>query len=112
MKAQQNRLEQTLLREGWQVADRSTPSDWWLDEVWTIESQRTPVGHRAYVSFLVDPQAPTQRRKGQDVWAVYVGPEVPTSATPKAAVPLRPNWDRVRSPELARRIKGLRKVIG
>ncbi len=52
--------------------------EWWADEIWLLESSWSPVGARAYVTFLVDPMATTaDRKKGQDVWAVMASPARP-----------------------------------
>ena len=67
MQTQQHDIEEMLLREGWRVADRQVAPAWWLDEVWVLESTWSPTGTQAFVSFLVDPQAPAQRAKGEYV---------------------------------------------
>ena len=96
MKSQQAQLEALLSAEGWRIADRERPSsEWWLDELWTLESTWTPVGLRIFVSFLVDPQAPSPRSRGEHVWAVGV-----TRTRPQARqdvrddVPLQGHWER------------------
>jgi hypothetical protein len=67
----QLQLESALIAGGWQVVDRCTELDWWADEVWTIESTWSPSCVRAFVTFLVDPQANFANRKtGETVWAV------------------------------------------
>src|SRR5262245_51027908 len=98
MESQRRQLEEILTDEGWIIVSRDVaPSEWWLDEVWTLESLWTPVGQRVFVSFLVDPQAVGDRVKGQEVWAVAATLSRPDSrqqAGPE--VPLRPNWERDR----------------
>ena len=79
MQTQQRDIEEMLNREGWRVAERHMCPEWWLDEVWVIESTWTPVGSRAFVSFLVDPQAPIERVKGENVWAVCATIQGPAS---------------------------------
>jgi hypothetical protein len=110
MRAQLNQLESLLPAEGWVLLVRETPGDWWLDELWILESSWSPVGLRAYISVLVDPQGPVERRKGEGVWAVAVTARRPAGrldATPE--VPLRPHWDRSRRDEV---IDHLRRIRG
>ena len=64
MRSQQRQIEELLAGEGWRVAERASQPDWWLDEVWIIESEWSPVGDRAYVSFLVHPMAPIEPPSG------------------------------------------------
>jgi hypothetical protein len=109
MHTQQVQLEEILAQEGWRIVNREAPcSDWWLDEVWTLESVWSPSGRRAYVSFLVDPQASGHRRQGEHVWAVSVGQRRATSWNDEA-VPLRPHWERVRRDEVIARLRRLRQ---
>ena len=109
MQAQQLQLEDILTGEGWRIVERETPcSDWWLDEVWVIESLWSPVGVRAYVSFIVDPMAPREKRKGKHVWAVAVGLERAGGVFAVGAIPLRPQWERVHVAEVHREVRRLR----
>lgn len=112
MQTQQRDIEEMLAEEGWRVAERLIDLEWWLDEVWVIESAWTPVGSRAFVSFLVDPQAPFERAKGEAVWAVCVTDDAPASNVwGDDAVPLRPHWNRRRD-EVRQRIRRLRQRTG
>ncbi|MBC7930758.1 MAG: hypothetical protein H7Z38_09385, partial [Rubrivivax sp.] len=43
--------------------------DWWEDEIWILEHLWSPKGIRIYLTFLVDPQAPFERKKNEHVWA-------------------------------------------
>jgi hypothetical protein len=45
--------------------------------VWLLESAWSPVGSRAYITFLVDPQFDGNRKKGEAVWAVMDSPVKP-----------------------------------
>jgi hypothetical protein len=64
METQQRQLEELVVRDGWTIVARELSSaEWWLDEVWILESTWTPAGVRVFLSFLVDPQAPGERRK-------------------------------------------------
>lgn len=79
METQQRELEARLSREGWLVVGREREPDWWVDELWAIESAWRPVGLRLWISFLVDPQYSGLRRKGENVWAIGVTSGRPTS---------------------------------
>ena len=107
MHTQQREIEAILADEGWIIVERQRQPEWWLDEVWELESAWSPTGTRAYVSFLVDPQAPIQRTEGTDVWAVCVTPQAPAGgATAEEPVPLK-GWSKRRQ-EVRERIRGLR----
>jgi|SRR5450432_2099365 len=71
----------TLLHEqGWRVSRTEEDLEWWADEMWLLESSWAPVGSRAYVTFLVDPQFEGDRKKGEAVWAVMASPFRPVSS--------------------------------
>ena len=55
MESQQRDLEQRLSGDGWRVVTREQEPDWWLDELWLVESDWRPQGRRLWTSFLVDP---------------------------------------------------------
>ena len=106
MQTQQMQLEEVLAEEGWRIAERESPcSEWWLDEVWILESVWSPAGRRAYVSFIVDPAVVGHRRKGEHVWAVAIGTQRPDSWRCDV-VPLRPRWEGRRDDVVA----GVRKL--
>jgi hypothetical protein len=112
MRTQQRQIEDMLADEGWLVIEREHPTEWWLDEIWTLESGWNPVGARAYVGFLVDPQSPSDRASGEHVWAVFVTGEIPTGrAGMGGEVPLRPNWEKVRRAEVLAQIRDLRRSM-
>jgi hypothetical protein len=109
MTRQQQQIDEMLSSEGWRVVERQVKPSWWLDEVWVIESTRSPVGSRAYVSFLVDPQSLSLRDTGAQVWAVCISPEGPAiTAFGTDVVPLRPNWEKLRRREFLEKIRALR----
>jgi hypothetical protein len=108
MKTQQNQIAELLTAEGWAIREREAAPEWWLDEVWHLESLWSPVDAKAYVSFLVDGGATSERKAGQQVWAVYIGRDIATSWSLPGAVPLRPNWESVRVTKVANLIKALR----
>ena len=68
-----------LSEHGWRVVGVEENLEWWADEMWVLESVWSPVGGRAYVTFLVDPQFDGGRRKGEAVWAVMASPGRPDS---------------------------------
>lgn len=85
MKAQRAEILTQLARHGWRASPvEDHELEWWADEMWSLESARTPVGARAYVTFLVDPQIPhgRARRKGESVWAVMASPAKPRDWQP------------------------------
>jgi len=93
MESQQSDLEQRLSGNGWRVVSREREPDWWLDELWSVESDWRPHGLRLWISFLVDPAHSAERRKGEGVWAVSVTVDRPTER--QAAEPtyvIRRHW--------------------
>jgi hypothetical protein len=106
--AQKRQVEAELEHAGWRVAMREVPTNdaWWIDELWVIESAWSPQGARAFVTFLVDPQAVSERQHGERVWAVAITRHrPPTPAEAKPHVPLRPRWE-------TRNLKELRALVG
>lgn len=79
MQAQRIELLNQLPEHGWRAAGVEDGLDWWADEMWLLESVWSPVGSRAYVTFLVDPQFDGPRKKGEAVWAVMASPAKPMS---------------------------------
>ena len=79
MKAQKKGLLDLLAKQGWLVTEVEEGTEWWADEIWLLESSWSPVGGRAFVTFLVDPQVSNSRsrRKGEAVHAVLVSPNRP-----------------------------------
>src|SRR5262245_16528941 len=95
MRTQADQLTDRLTREGWRVIERETGQDWWLDELWIIESVWSPAGQRLWITFLVDPMHDGLRRKGEHVWAVGVTKSAPRNASQvkTTAVPIRNGWE-------------------
>jgi len=79
LETQKAELLNRLDAQGWRVASVEDELEWWADEMWRVESVRSPAGVEAYVTFLVDPQTsnPRRRKKGEGVWAVMVSPGRP-----------------------------------
>jgi hypothetical protein len=84
MIAQRNELMKQLPGYGWEIELIETPApshcgpEWFIDELWVIESLWSPRGLKAYVTFVVDPQAEFERKKGQGVWAVKASLQRPS----------------------------------
>jgi hypothetical protein len=50
MDSQKRQLEDALTVSGWRIADREPIlSEWWADEIWTIESVWRPVGFTLFL---------------------------------------------------------------
>lgn len=100
MKAQRAEILSQLPRHGWQVAFVDDYElEWWADEMWLLESTWSPVGSRAYVTFLVDPQSShgRARRRGQAIWAVMVSPTKPSgwqSSEGSLTLSLGQGWEK------------------
>jgi hypothetical protein len=82
MQTQRTELLNRLPEHGWRVANVEENLEWWAHEMWLLESVWSPVGSRAYVTFLVAPDAPIlpydkTRKKIETVWAVMASPDKP-----------------------------------
>lgn len=83
MQTQRTELLNQLPEHGWRVAGVEENLEWWAHEMWRLESVWSPVGSRAYVTFLVAPDAPILPydktcRKIETVWAVMASPKKPS----------------------------------
>ena len=109
MTTQRRQIDEMLSSQGWQVVERQVKPSWWLAEVWVLESTQTPVGSRAYLSFLIDPQNLSLRNTDAQVWAVSVSTEGP-AITPMGSdvVPLLRDWEKRGRGELLEKIRALR----
>ncbi|MFL6227241.1 MAG: hypothetical protein ACJ741_00520 [Pyrinomonadaceae bacterium] len=97
MSTQRDEILNQLRSQGWEAANLENHAlDWWSDEIWRLESVRSPVGRQAYLTFLVDPQInPAGRKKYEGVWAVGVTPVKPLSrveAESKFVLSLGSGW--------------------
>jgi hypothetical protein len=74
VKKQATALRHALGVNGWSVAQVEPPfeAEWWVAEIWQIQSEWSPRGVRAYLGFLVDPL------RGGGVWAVSASRQRPT----------------------------------
>ena len=98
MESQKRQLEAAILEVGWRVAERDVIiTEWWADEIWTIESVWRPVGFKVFLTFLVDPMHSGSRRTGEGVSAISCSSIRPQSRADAAVGPtiyLRPSWEK------------------
>ena len=111
MQTQRTELLNWLPEHGWQVAREEENLEWWADEMWVLESLWSPVGSRAYITFLVHPiwDSPN-RRKGEAVWAVTASLTKPVdrlSAEGEFTLDLGQGW-KERLPEFFEHLSTLR----
>ena len=50
---QKQTIKSSLESSGWRLISKETPSDWWIDELWTLESVWSPVGLKLFITFEV-----------------------------------------------------------
>lgn len=121
MITQRNRIFELMPQCGWEVINvedhlrSSTVLDWFIDELWEVESVWTPKGLKVWITFLVDPQAPnlTERKKGQGVWAVKASLRKPPDSRIGDAeiyLSLTAGWES-RLPEFFSRLSDLRMQV-
>jgi hypothetical protein len=119
MITQRNRLLELMPRYGWEVINVEdhlrgwAGPDWFIDELWEVESAWTPTGLKVWITFLVNPQTPNliERKKGQGVWAVKAGLRKPPDSRigdAEVYLSLNADWEK-RLPEFFLRLSGLRK---
>ena len=79
MKTQKAELVRRLPRHGWDITHVEEDGlDWWADEMWLLESVWSPVGTKAYVTFLYDPFLNNYGGiEKRHVWAVMASAEKP-----------------------------------
>ena len=98
MESQKRQLEEGVTLSGWRIVDRvQISSEWWADEIWTIDSVWHPAGFRLFLTFLVDLMQSGPRRPGEDVSEVscsssYRGTR--EEATGGPTIYLRPSWEK------------------
>jgi len=75
VRTQADAIRDALSRHGWLVADVERPfeNEWWATEIWQIESNWSPQGVTAYLTFQIDPEGTPD-----DVWAVCASQDQPT----------------------------------
>lgn len=80
MKSYTQKMEDHLEVDGWEIEEKFVDDlEWWADEIWRIVSIWSPVGCKAHLTFLVDPQHEGSRNKGEAVWAIGASKAFPTS---------------------------------
>ena len=88
-------LRTAVTSAGWELISVTHDLPWWADEQWELSSNWHPVGTRAFVTFMVDPQHDGNRRPGEAVWAVCCSTS-PLAGRLDASilceVPVRPAW--------------------
>ena len=111
MESQKRQLEAAIVSDGWRIAEREAfTTEWWVDEIWTIESVWRPVGFKLFLAFLVDPMESGPRRPGKDAWAAScssVCPQTRAEATSGPQIFLRPSWEK-NLPEFLSNVKEIR----
>ena|SRR5215475_9152655 len=119
MITQRKKLLELLPRHGWEVINIEDhlrdwkSSEWFIDELWEIESDWSPKGLKVWITFLVDPQTPNliERKKGQGVWAVKASLRKPPDSRigdAEVYLSLNSGWEN-RLPEFFNRLSDLRK---
>jgi hypothetical protein len=79
-KAQAREIRKQLIDHGWRIASVEKPfeDEWWTTEIWLIESEWSPQGAHAYLTYLVDPQDDSH---APDIWEVRASADRPTTRT-------------------------------
>lgn len=119
MQAQKAELLSQLPEHGWRAAGVEENLEWWAAEMWRLESVWSPVGSRAYITFLFAPEVPPlpydkTRRRVEVVWAVMASPSRPTSrleAAGEFTLSLGQGWKK-RLPEFFEHLSALRGRSG
>ena len=105
-------LEQ-ISAQGWTLVElEDWELEWRADEMWLLESVWSPIGARAYLTFLVNPSIEDwqHRKKGEEVWSVEVSQVKPESrySTPDSFVmSLNQGWQK-ELPEFVKHLSLLR----
>ncbi len=105
---QQIRILDTLESNGWRRHGVEQDCDWWADEIWLLRSDRPPVGMKAWLAFLVDPEWEGARAAGEGICSVAADLSRRTERTGwMVEMPLGRRWERgldglVRALETAR----------
>jgi hypothetical protein len=102
VKKQAGAIRKSLSSQGWAVVEVEQPfeNECWAAEIWRIESEWSPQGVHAFVTFLVDPMGARD-----DVWAVAASRERLTGGTGNIGPMMRlmKEWQE----ELPMLVKGL-----
>jgi hypothetical protein len=65
MQAQRTELLTLLSENGWRAEKIEKDPEWWADEIRQLESVWSPIGSRAYVTFLVNPRLKATVRRAR-----------------------------------------------
>jgi hypothetical protein len=114
MIAQRIEILDQLAKHGWDATPLGE-LEWWADEMWLLVSNWSPVGSRAYLTFIVNPlfYSP-DRKKGEAVWAAMVSGEKPDdryASGDSSEISLNQGW-KERLPELLEYLSSLRNKQG
>lgn len=74
MLTQKRRIQTEIENNGWKIVEIDD-FEWWENEVWEIESKWSPIGAKAFITFVVDPQIIVDKNA---VWAVLASLIRPT----------------------------------
>ena len=114
MQTQRTALLNQLKEYGWRVVGEEDNLEWWADEMWVLESVWSPVGSRAYVTFLVNQMAGHDRAKGEAVTGVMASSAKPTylydAGEGRFTLDIGQGW-KERLPEFFRHLSMLRSRI-
>jgi hypothetical protein len=99
-------LRAALESAGWRV-QLVEHDEWWVHECWRITSTWRPVTAQAYVTLLVDPQAP--KSAVGSVWAIALSHDLPRDRIETGRVDIRtsPRWPD-RKAEIVKAAAGFR----
>ena len=106
MEFQKNELSRILLEKGWEVGVLDNYDfRHWAKLVWLLTSQWSPVGAKAYVAFLLDPQE--IRPEKEFVWAIAIYSEPPLYGVSDAFTMTLNHWKK-ELPEFLNNLEKLR----
>jgi hypothetical protein len=82
---QKNQLLKLIEQQGWQQLSIEgeeqlwSTAEWFIAELWELQSVWTPKGFRVFISFVIDPQNDYFAKRWQSVWAVKATLQRPTT---------------------------------
>ncbi|MEZ5345755.1 MAG: hypothetical protein R2681_09395 [Pyrinomonadaceae bacterium] len=72
MEFQRQKILEKVIENGWKVFElEKVELDWWASEMWELESNWSPVGTKAFITFLIDPM------DMDSVWAISASRKKP-----------------------------------
>lgn len=67
MEFQRQTIRQKVVENGWQIIElEKVEFDWRANEIWRLESLRSPIGETAFITFLLEPEY------AKEVWGIMV----------------------------------------